>query len=717
MYKYFTYLLLASATLFSTGTASGQQLLPPVITCIELNDNGDVLVNWDPVADPGGYFTQYNILSSPNTGGPFMSEGTETTLAGSSFLDTGNPAPPTAPTYYQIVTHSSDGTNTYNSSPSLTVGCIFLTAMPSTNPLGFATLNWNSPYPVNTPAPAGIMYEVWMERGGTWSMVQTLPFGVTNWSYEIVEMCDEALKFQIRLTIPSGCTFLSNTPGGIYRDLISPDIPTITSVTINHTIGRGVINWEPSAAADTKGYLVYKCQGTNPTTTTLIGTLMGQNTTQFTDMVTTTATGPVQYAIAAFDSCYLLTPPMVPASPIGACSRSIFLQGPNYTNCDDFVHLNWQPYDGWVFGVDNYVIYHGFSTVPPGPGVTITYTPIGTVSGNTFTFIHHGIPQQDGFNSYYIEGTASQTGYTAKSNLQNVFVTYPAAPAYVYLGSASVMTIDSTRITVDIAPTTFPHEYRLQRYGINSGLWMDISAQSVSATPFIEFFDKGLSNDVLSYDYRVVVKNGCGAYVDTTNIGTTMVIDGVANTDLFINLVDWTDYGDWDNGVASYRVYREIDDNGTEELVGELNPGANRPYQDDVSNLLFTKGKFCYRIEAVEAPTSPSGIEHTARSYEICVNQDPVIWIPNSFVVGGVNNTFSPVISFANFETYRMIIFSRWGDIVYDTDDITAPWDGMFEGTTAQQGAYVYFITIKDGLGRAIEKRGMVNLLVQKGIR
>jgi gliding motility-associated-like protein len=716
LYKKLTYHLITIVIFLNVGLSFGQQLDPPTITCIELHNNGDVLINWIPTTDPGGLFTQYHVLSSTNVGGPYLGIGTVNSINTSSYLSTSNPSPPTAPTYFQIVTHSTDGTTIYNSNPSLTVGTIFLTALPSTSPLGYANLSWNSPFPPSTPAPAGIMYEIWMERGGVWSQIQTVPYGTNQWAYEIVEMCDEFISFQVRLAMPAGCIFLSNTASGTYRDLISPDIPIITSVTIDHATSDAVIHWEPSSAPDTKGYLLYKCQG-SPPTTTLIGTVMGQSSSSFTDLVTNTATGPVQYAIAAFDSCYLLTPPMVPASPIGPCNRSIYLQSLLYTNCDDFIRLNWQHYDGWQHGVDTYTVYHGFSTSPPNSGGPVTYTAIGTVNGSIGTFIHHGIPAQDGYNYYYIEGTASQTGYTANSNLQVIYVNYPTPPSYAYLGSVSVISTDSTLIQVDVDPTPFPHEFRLQRLGVNSEQWMDIASHTVSATSQIEFIDKGLSNDVLVYEYRVIVKNGCGYTVDTTNTGRNIVLDAVVNTDLFINILSWTDYGEWDNGVLNYRIYREIDDSGAEEMIAEINSSAMLFYDDKVDELLFTQGKFCYYIEAVESPTSPSGIEHVSRSNKICVNQDPVIWIPNAFVVGGHNTTFRPVISFADFETYRMIIFSRWGDVIYDTTDFDAPWDGMFEDSTVPQGAYVYFITIKDGLGRAIEKRGLVNVIVSKGIR
>jgi gliding motility-associated-like protein len=69
------------------------------------------------------------------------------------------------------------------------------------------------------------------------------------------------------------------------------------------------------------------------------------------------------------------------------------------------------------------------------------------------------------------------------------------------------------------------------------------------------------------------------------------------------------------------------------------------------------------------------------------------------------------VISFADFTNYRMIIYSRWGDVIYDTTDFLAPWDGFMNGEPVQQGVYVYFISIEDGKGRPIESRGTVTLL------
>ena len=90
-----------------------------------------------------------------------------------------------------------------------------------------------------------------------------------------------------------------------------------------------------------------------------------------------------------------------------------------------------------------------------------------------------------------------------------------------------------------------------------------------------------------------------------------------------------------------------------------------------------------------------AGRQHqSAFSNELCLQQEPVVWIPNAILIGGVN-TFQPVVSFADCN-YRMEIHNRWGDVPFSTEDFatgqTAPRDQFVpEGTGGR------FITIQDG--------------------
>jgi gliding motility-associated-like protein len=90
---------------------------------------------------------------------------------------------------------------------------------------------------------------------------------------------------------------------------------------------------------------------------------------------------------------------------------------------------------------------------------------------------------------------------------------------------------------------------------------------------------------------------------------------------------------------------------------------------------------------------------------------EPIIWVPNSIVIGGYNPVFYPVISFADVASYRLIVFSRWGDLIFQTTTITDGWDGTMGGKFVQEGVYNYYLSVEDGRGRITDKFGFVTVL------
>ena len=57
---------------------------------------------------------------------------------------------------------------------------------------------------------------------------------------------------------------------------------------------------------------------------------------------------------------------------------------------------------------------------------------------------------------------------------------------------------------------------------------------------------------------------------------------------------------------------------------------------------------------------------------------------------GTIDNTvFHP--HFFNVVEYKLLIYSRWGELVYESDDLYKGWDGYHtNGKKATQGVYVY---------------------------
>ena len=88
-------------------------------------------------------------------------------------------------------------------------------------------------------------------------------------------------------------------------------------------------------------------------------------------------------------------------------------------------------------------------------------------------------------------------------------------------------------------------------------------------------------------------------------------------------------------------------------------------------------------------------------SVEILFNNSLIYYIPNSFTPDGDghNQTFKPVFT-SGFDpyNYEMLIYNRWGEIIFETHDVTYGWDGTyaFENSTCQDGIYTYKITFKN---------------------
>jgi gliding motility-associated-like protein len=43
-----------------------------------------------------------------------------------------------------------------------------------------------------------------------------------------------------------------------------------------------------------------------------------------------------------------------------------------------------------------------------------------------------------------------------------------------------------------------------------------------------------------------------------------------------------------------------------------------------------------------------------------------------------------------------MVVYDRWGEILFESSDATIGWDGTYAGATAKEGLYTWTIRFKD---------------------
>lgn len=82
------------------------------------------------------------------------------------------------------------------------------------------------------------------------------------------------------------------------------------------------------------------------------------------------------------------------------------------------------------------------------------------------------------------------------------------------------------------------------------------------------------------------------------------------------------------------------------------------------------------------------------------VRPDYTFYVPNAFTPDGDNQNDVFLVSGLNVEEFSMRIFNRWGQMVFETNDIMKGWDGLFNGKPAPVGSYacVIFFTDVHGL-------------------
>lgn len=77
---------------------------------------------------------------------------------------------------------------------------------------------------------------------------------------------------------------------------------------------------------------------------------------------------------------------------------------------------------------------------------------------------------------------------------------------------------------------------------------------------------------------------------------------------------------------------------------------------------------------------------------------EPLYWVPNAFTPDGddYNQSFTPIFtSGVDPFDYHLMIFNRWGEILFESYDMTKGWNGKIDGLSCQDGIYTWKIVFK----------------------
>lgn len=222
----------------------------------------------------------------------------------------------------------------------------------------------------------------------------------------------------------------------------------------------------------------------------------------------------------------------------------------------------------------------------------------------------------------------------------------------------------------------------------------------------------GYSSSGLIYPILNFSQENCSQPVDNI-IPCTPKLSIEADCDLQENNLRWDAvFGDCDNDVLSFNIYKKDTMEGDYYLVTTINNGEDSTFLHD--NLFSIAG--CYLIEAIDSVGNRSLLTDT-----VCVDNCPKYELPNVFTPGtdGNNDFFQP-FPYKFVQSIDIKIYNRWGNLVFESTDPAILWDGKNQknSTPCSDGTYYYVCTVNEIYLEGIQPKilkGFIHILSNKG--
>ena len=183
--------------------------------------------------------------------------------------------------------------------------------------------------------------------------------------------------------------------------------------------------------------------------------------------------------------------------------------------------------------------------------------------------------------------------------------------------------------------------------------------------------------------------NGCsttGVLTDYICVNPLPVSDFIVDNDKINSMYTKVQFTNYSQDATNY-IWDFGDDLNIDPIdVSAVNPEHVFPDEEAIYNvsLVAISDKGCVDTSFVK----------------IKVEEEVIYYIPNSFTPNGndVNEVFKPVFSSGvSAQDYTLLIYNRWGQIVFESHDINQGWDGSFgiNGEVIQSGSYIWSVSFK----------------------
>ena len=327
-------------------------------------------------------------------------------------------------------------------------------------------------------------------------------------------------------------------------------------------------------------------------------------------------------------------------------------------------------------------------TVVPTPVITANASPETICAGAGSTLTANGASTASNYTWSPSSSLNSSTGNSVIATPSNTTI-------YTVIGSNGSCTA-SDQVTVTVNPLSnavasnndticIGESAQLGASGGNTYVWIPASGLSNST------ISNPVATPTITTSYTVTVSNN-GQCSTTDNV--TVYVNPLPNVNAGIDVTLNND-----------------------EILNLIGSGQG--------SLLWIDNGFilsCYACTTPYSyPTQDTYYILTATDTNGCTNSDTVnitvtdyygLFVPNAFTPTeslGTNDVF--LVKGFGIKEFRMMIFDRWGEKVFESNDIYKGWDGTYRGSLVKQDVYVYKIIAKPIVGNVILRIGNVTVV------
>ncbi len=687
----------------------------PDLRCVAVDESGGVDLFFSFPSGVVDTNIKYDIYFSKQPSGPYQ------LIDSIYYPDTqyyhSNSDANVSNSYYYLLGTVTCGTLSSGAGDSLLFSDTLSSILMNASPINFgvtADLSWN---PIHTPllSSSSLNYDL---HYIDYFNIDNIIASISDTVYQKdTEFCDYIPEFYVEIPDASGCVSKSSIAQVQLYDTISPETPSIKDVSVNLS-NNSVISWTSSLGSDF--YIIYFLE--NGVWITL--DTVPSNITSYENFNSNANTNIENYSIRAIDSCG------------NSRSRSLDHNSILLTNtsdaCDYSLSLNWNEYINWDNDVHHYIVL--VSETDNSGNISVTNYRIENAT--EFTLLN--ISSLTSY-SIIVEAYNNDSTYKAVSNQINVNISLAAKPNYNYIEYATVNLDDGSvdlSCLVDLSAIIDRYDvYRSLRGFDNLNKIGEINSNGTSP---IYFNDPSVATNNSSYHYEIYPVDTCGQLLfppslnnpssNDTSFAETILLEVETNKDYsaissldgqYTNTVTFNEYNKWLGDVIEYRLYRSVNREPFNLIPiykwdRQNNPNEELKYIDVVTEFGDGNGRFCYYIQAVEGPANIYGSTTEGSLSNIaCVSQTPILFVPSVFTPNGDehNEIFIPVTFFVSELGYSFSVYNRLGEMLFQTNDPSKGWDGMFNGSPSPIGNYIYHIKYVNGVGNIIEKTDVISLI------